>query len=112
MKKLTCIALCTVLGSLALTAADQFIVKFRGTIITPEGRTRVKETDLVRTNGNTLVLVVDTIAVSGNFLRFYEADSTGTNILVEQVQNYGKVYNHRNRKLVADLYDGDNKFEN
>ena len=106
MKKFVLIILAASLGSTALLGADTFLIKFSGVITTPTGRTRVKETDLVRTNGNVLVAVVDTNQVSEQFLRIWEADSTGTNLLRANIESYGKALDASGRRLTVDLFAG------
>jgi hypothetical protein len=47
------------LSTVAASAQEVYQIKIRGSLISPSGHTRIKETDLVATNGHFLVYVVD-----------------------------------------------------
>jgi hypothetical protein len=110
MKRFICIVSLILASGLALQAADRYLIKFRGTITSPEGKVRVTEADLVRSNGNVLVAVVSTNIATANFLQIFEADSTGQTNVVQQVRNFAKAYDFIHRRFICDLFDGANSF--
>jgi hypothetical protein len=112
MKRFISVVSLILASGLALQAADRYLIKFRGTIRSPAGKVHVTEADLVRTNGNVLVAVVDTNSAAADFLQIVEADSSGQNTIAlgQQVHSWGKVYSHANRKFLCDLFDGANNF--
>lgn len=94
----------------ALTAhADNYVIKFRGTIISSTGRVRVTEADLVRTNGNILVYQIDTAAKEFNIV---ESDSTGVENFGEQAHSDDAAVNSSGRVFATDLHDGDGFADN
>lgn len=84
MKKLSLFIALVLFAGLSAHAADHYILKFRGTITSPDGKIRVKETQLVTTNGNTLVMNVD---LSGADFDVFESDPTGVDELQENTHN-------------------------
>ena len=63
------------LSTLAASAQEVYRIKIRGKLISPDGVTRIKETDLVRTNGHLLTYVVD---VPGREFDLVETFANGT----------------------------------
>jgi hypothetical protein len=75
------------LSTLAASAQEVYRIKIRGSLISPTGHTRIKETDLVATNGHFLVYQVDKpggvfnlaeMFADGNFFRENVHSDVGT----------------------------------
>jgi len=84
--------------------ADNYIIKFRGTITSANGRTRIKETDLVRTNGNVLVYQINVVNKEFDIV---ESDATGVPDFGQQVHSDDAAVIANGRTVVTDLHDSD-----
>jgi hypothetical protein len=64
MKRYALVLAIALLSTFAASALETYRLKIRGSLISPSGRTRIRETDLVVSNGNWLVFDVDLAAKS------------------------------------------------
>src|ERR1043166_2368639 len=110
MKKLAAILILTLLsGLIARATPDRFLIQFRGVItsITNSAiRFKVRETNLVTTNGNLLVYEIDSLPdFPLQSLNLIETDSTGTNFVRENCHSDDNAVDHTRRIVTFDIHD-------
>jgi hypothetical protein len=90
------------LSTLAASAQEIYQLKIRGKLISPDGVTRIKETDLVATNGHLLVYETD---ISGRSFNLGELFANGGFFRENIHSDDAAVAN--NNKISFDLHDSD-----
>jgi hypothetical protein len=81
MNKYVLVLALALLSTLAASAQEVYQLKIRGSLISPSGRTRVKETTLVATNGHLLIYEVDLASKSLDLFETFPNLSTFTDHL-------------------------------
>jgi hypothetical protein len=109
MKKISVLFAIVLCSTLSTWAADNFLIKVRGKIVGPNGVTRVKETDLVLTNGHQLVYQIDT---TNQTFTIVQMDIPGTNVLRQELHADDAAVSGNHRVVAFDMHDdagfGDN----
>jgi hypothetical protein len=109
MKKLNCLCAILLLSLATTWAADTYVIKIRGHIIAADGgRTRVRETDLVLSAEQRLLLVVDT---TNHVFDIVQSDSTGTNVMRQETHAENAAVSTRHRRVTFDVQENEG-FEN
>jgi hypothetical protein len=94
MKKLTFCCAIMLLSGWTTWAADNFLVKIRGSITGPDGRVRVYESDLVLSGEQRLTMQID---ATNHIFDLVQTDDTGTNVIRQEThaENAAVTANHR-----------------
>lgn len=100
MKKISFVFALLLLSGWTTWAADNFVVKIRGTLTGPNGQTRIKETDLVVTNGQRLVLQID---ATNHSVVLVQTDATGTNVVRQEAHAEAVAVTSGHRAVTFDL---------
>ena len=104
MKKLSFLCALLLLSGATTWAADNFLVKIRGTITGPDGKTRVKETDLVLSGEQRLTFQIN---ATNHTFNMVQTDDTGTNVLRQETHAENAAVTSNHRLVTFDLQENE-----